>query len=253
MDRIGNIIVTGIELPIVVHLEKDKRVNMTSRRCYGLSFCSCGQITYAMNGKTFVSHAQSAVILPKDGTYTLVCNEEGFFPVINFNCENFNCAEITVIPLKNPQTYLRDFETIKKLFLRRNSRLAILSVFYKILDALASEGTLDANLLAPVVRYIENNISDQTLSNASLAKILGISEVYLRKLFMKQYKTTPKQLILDIRIQTAKQMLVGTPLSVIAIAEKCGFSNPYHFCRIFKQRTELTPTQYRTRNSVSEI
>lgn len=91
------------------------------------------------------------------------------------------------------------------------------------------------------------------LSNTALAKTLGISEVYFRKLFFKRYNISPKQYILDFRIQKAKQMLVETPYTVLSISESCGFSTPNHFCRTFKQHTGLTPTQYALQNCVYEI
>lgn len=238
---------------MVVHSEKDKKVQITNRRWFGLSFCLSGQITYEMNGKFFISNGQRAVLLPQGGTYSLKGNKEGLFPVINFYSENFDCNEITLIPLKDPQTYIRDFETIQKSYLRGASHLEILSIFYKMLNALSSENKAGANILAPAIQYIENNISDPMLSNTALAKTLGISEVYFRKLFFKRYNISPKQYILDFRIQKAKQMLVETPYTVLSISESCGFSTPNHFCRTFKQHTGLTPTQYALQNCVYEI
>lgn len=253
MGLFENIIITGIEPPMVVSPEKGKRVDIVHRRWYGLSFCLSGQITYEMNGKLFVSNGQSAVLLPKGGTYSLTGNKEGLFPVINFQCENLDCHEITLIPLKNPQAYIRDFETIQKLHLRGAGQLEIFSIFYKMLNALSFEDKADANLLAPAIQYIEGNISDPALSNAVLASLLGISEVYFRKLFFKRYNISPRQFILDFRIQKARQMLVETPFTVTAIAESCGFSTPNHFCRAFKQRTGLTPTQYVASHRIYEI
>ena len=42
-------------------------------------------------------------------------------------------------------------------------------------------------------------------------------------------------------------MLTDATLKINAVAENCGFSNPYHFCRIFKQKTGLTPNAYLNR------
>ena len=42
----------------------------------------------------------------------------------------------------------------------------------------------------------------------------------------------------------AKQLLETGNLSVTQVAEKCGFSGVYHFCRSFKNITGLTPTQF---------
>lgn len=253
MDSLKSIVVTGIEQPMVVHPEKGKTIKITNRRWFGLSFCLSGQITYEMNGNSFISNGESAVILPKGGTYSLTGNKEGLFPVINFYCEHFNCDEIALIPLQNPQRYIRDFETLQKLHHRGASQLEIFSLFYNMLNNLSSENKSGPNILSPAVQYIENNIFDHTLSNTVLAKELGISEVYFRKLFLRYYNISPKQYILNFRIQKAKQMLIETPFTIIAISESCGFSTPNHFCRAFKQHTGLTPTQYAASHRAYEI
>ena len=122
-----------------------------------------------------------------------------------------------------------------------------------MLDKVSFANSQKQNPLDPIIKYIAENIQSPELSNTCLARQLGISEVYLRKLFSVHYKITPKQYVLDIRIRKAKQMLRDTPLTVAAIAEACGFASVYHFCREFKQRTGLTPTQYAVNNRVFKI
>ena len=55
------------------------------------------------------------------------------------------------------------------------------------------------------------------------------------------------------QLPQAKQMLVDTPFTVTAIAEECGFSSVYHFCRAFRQRTGKTPTQYAAENRTYQL
>ena len=251
MSDFCNITVCHMEPPFVVHSEKGRKFQMINRKSFGLSLCKSGQITYSMNGKSFISNQQTAVLLPKGANYTLSGNREGLFPVINFQCIGLACEEIVVIPLKNPQAYLDTFTSIQELYAKKR-RLEIFSLFYKMIDNLSCENTALSHPLDPAILYIEAHLSDPTLSNTDLARVLEISEVYLRKLFLAQFKTTPKQYILDLRIQKAKQMLVETPFTVMAISEECGFTNPYHFSRVFKQRTGFTPRQYVAKNSVYE-
>ena len=94
------------------------------------------------------------------------------------------------------------------------------------------------------IKYIKNNISNTALSNSLIAQNLGISEVYFRKLFLAKYGTTPKQYILDIRIQKAKQPLRDRKYKITSVSDECGFSSQYHFCRIFKEKTGYTPSDY---------
>ena len=123
--------------------------------------------------------------------------------------------------------------------------------FYGMLHKLYSDYI--PHELRGAVRLIRDDCSDASLTNTRLAYECNISEVYFRKLFTKHFGTSPKQFIIDLRIQRAKQMLGEGSLSIFVISEKCGFSNPYHFCRLFKQRVGITPSEYRKANLIYEI
>ena len=253
MNNLDNIVITDIEIPIVVHSKKGRKFQMTNRQSYGLSLCISGQITYTMNGENYISDQNKAVLLPKGGTYSLQGDKEGLFPVVNFKCENFNCNEIVVVPLENSQACIKDFETLKDLFLHDKNRLKIYSAFYVLLDKVSSANLRKQHPLGSVIEYIAENIQSPELSNTRLARQIGISEVYLRKLFLACYNITPKQYILDIRIKKAKHMLINTPFTVTAISEECGFSSVYHFCRAFKNKTGMAPTEYANLNKIYQI
>jgi AraC-like DNA-binding protein len=206
-----------------------------------------------MNGKKFVSDKSNAILLPKGSSYSLSGDKEGVFPLINFDCNNLKCDEIVVIPLDNPKANISDFNTIKNLFLNNEKNIKIYSAFYEVLDKLSFASKQKNSKLEIALSFIEENLSNMELSNNMIAREIGISEVYLRKLFSAYYDITPKQYILDARIRKAKQMLINTSFTVTAISEKCGFSNLYHFCRAFKQKTGMSPTRYADLNKIYQI
>jgi len=250
---IKNLILTDIQEIITIHSEKGRKVTMKNRQYYGLSFCRSGKITYTHKDKKFISDKTCAVFLPKGKDYSLYGNEEGLFPLINFECEGFDMDTFILIPLTNPESYLKDFEKMKKLSVFSNNNLKMKSIFYDILSRLFSEGITDESILSPAIRYIQNNYSDTSINNRHLASICNVSEVYFRRLFKEQLNTTPKQYILEIRIKRAKMLLENDNLSVTAIAEKCGFSSVYHFCRAFKKLTGITATEFSANTRKSEL
>ena len=242
MLSFDKLFVTDIRPPTVVQTKKDTYFEMPNRPYFGVSFCTKGQITYTMNGKTYVSKPGYAVLTPEGASYHRVTDSDGLFPLINFYCSGLeDLKEIVVIPLDDPQDCIKRFKALQRLFLRNESRIKIFSAFYELLDLLISSNEQNSEKLALVVKYIEEHIQDPNLSNVELAKYLGISEVYLRKQFQSHYQITPKQYILDVRIRKAKQLLIDTPFTVTAIAEECGFASVYHFCRAFRQRTGEPP------------
>jgi len=244
MYMLPPIIVTDVKRPFTVFSKKGRIMQMHARPCNGLSLCISGQITYTMAGQTYVSRPGTAVLLPQNATYTLHGDSDGLFPVINFSCANPICDQIRLINLDDPGACLADCQALGNLFLFENGQLDIFSAFYALLNKILGGHSRGGSPLSPALRYLEAHLSDPALSNTDLARELGISEVYLRKRFQALYGTTPKQYILELRLRRAMQLLTDTPYTVTAIAELCGFSSLYHFCRAFRSRTGLTPSQY---------
>lgn len=245
MSDLSCVTVTQLIDAMTVRSAKGRNFQMQCRRSYGLSFCYGGQITYSHWGKEFVSDRDHAVFLPKGAYYHLYGNEAGNFPLINFQCENLPIDTFLLIPLHNPESYLADFEQLKTSLLFPKGKAKAMSILYDILHRLSTEGTAANAVLLPAIRYLETDFSDPALSNALLAAKCGISEIYFRQLFKQHFGISPKQYILELRLRKAKQLLSSSLLSVNQIAEQCGFTNPYHFSRAFRQATGLSPTEYR--------
>ena len=253
MTDFNNIVITDIAKPVIVRLEKGRRAHTDNRKSFGLSLCLKGQITYTMGEKSVVSTRENAVLLPKGATYCYECDKEGIFYVVNFQCDNFCEDEIDCVPLESPQECIKAVEEIHRLFGQNDGRLDILAATYNFLGRVAASRHYEKGPTSRAVQYITDHLGDEDLSNTLVAESIGISEVYLRKLFLARYDTSPHQFILKMRINKAKELICDTQLSVADIAEQCGFASIYHFCRVFKQRVGVTPTQYGAENRLFKI
>ena len=249
---LSNITITDIKEIFTVFSPKDRFAKIENRQSFGLSFCIDGQITYTHNGNKIISDKNHAVILPKGQTYTLHGDKTGSFPVINFTCADALCNTVISLPVQNIEAYIKDFEKLRSLSLFDGNRAGMMSVFYHILHSLSAESS-SCNIIMPAIKYLENNYQNPNLTNAELALKCNISEVYFRRIFTKHYNMTPKQFLIDIRINKSKQLLSEGALKINAVAVKCGFSNQYHFCRVFKEKTGLTPTEYMNKNRIYKI
>ncbi len=253
LKSLEKLTITDIPEVMTITFPRGKSVNIFSRDSFGLSLCIEGQLTYSHKGKTYVSDPNHIVFLPKGESYTIRGDKTGVFPVINFLCDEDFCDTVVSIPIKSVEPYLADFKKIKTLFLFEKKRLKIMSIFYNMIQGISSETANSYGVLLPALRFLEENCFRADLSITELANRCNMSEVYFRKLFLKQIGTSPKQYILDVRIEKAKQLLSDGVLKVGAISEKCGFTNQYHFSRIFRQKTGLTPTEYMKQNRIYEI
>lgn len=79
-----------------------------------------------------------------------------------------------------------------------------------------------------------------------LSDNLNVSKPHLVRTFKEQVGITPGQYLTQIRIDAAKQLLFHREYSLEVIASLCGFSGANYLCRVFKQHTGMTPTEFRT-------
>ena len=130
MNNLNKIVVTDIIDVRTVFSPKGRFEKMHNRVCYGLSFCNEGQITYTHNAKNYVSDPHHAIILPKGQSYDIRGTKTGTFPLINFDCADFLCDTMIVLPVENTDILMRDFIQMKNLFLFERSRTRVMSLFY---------------------------------------------------------------------------------------------------------------------------
>lgn len=66
--------------------------------------------------------------------------------------------------------------------------------------------------------------------------------------YSKETGVSAQEYIQTKVIEVAKKRLFDVDKSISEIAYELGFKYPQHFTRLFKQRTGLTPNEYRTVN-----
>ncbi len=99
--------------------------------------------------------------------------------------------------------------------------------------------------LVPVFDYINDNLS-ASISAKDLAKAAHMSLSRFFPYFKSQMQQSPMGYVKKTRITQACRMLVTTEWSISAIAERVGFSNQFHFSRVFKEICGETPSTYRS-------
>jgi AraC family transcriptional regulator len=85
----------------------------------------------------------------------------------------------------------------------------------------------------------------RALSLQELAAGACISTGYLSRLFRQHHGIGPVAAFELLRLARAATLLVRSNLSVGAVAEDCGFANPYHFSRRFHRVYGQPPGRYR--------
>ena len=99
--------------------------------------------------------------------------------------------------------------------------------------------------LARATAYLEKHCDDNSLSPASLAKMIEMSPSRFARLVKRVFHLTPSQLITQARIQLSSRLLQESGDSVAEIAIACGYCDHSAFTRAFREATGVTPSQFR--------
>lgn len=77
-----------------------------------------------------------------------------------------------------------------------------------------------------------------------LAEKAGYSSSQFRNLFKKHTGLSPKNYVMQKRINAAKRLLADSELQVAEVAQMCGYDNIFDFSAIFKKHMGVSPSDY---------
>jgi transcriptional regulator GlxA family with amidase domain len=86
---------------------------------------------------------------------------------------------------------------------------------------------------------------NQSLPVARLAALANMSPSHYTALFKRRTGCAPIDFFIRLRMQHAREMLMGTSLNVKEVAAALGYEDPFYFSRVFKSVNQLAPSDYR--------
>lgn len=92
--------------------------------------------------------------------------------------------------------------------------------------------------------YIRLNY-DRPITTGKIAYELGYNPDYLGRIYRQVYNCTLTEAIQKRRIHVACHYLLDSEMTVEQIADKCGFTEPDYFRRIFRRHMQMSPITYR--------
>ncbi|MBE6891222.1 MAG: helix-turn-helix domain-containing protein [Ruminococcaceae bacterium] len=98
--------------------------------------------------------------------------------------------------------------------------------------------------LSPAIELINNKYTEK-IPLSVLADACGLNEKYFCKVFRLLTGTTAIEYINNLRINKAEVLISTTDMSLLEIAEKCGFAELSYFSKKFKDIKGYTPTTAR--------
>lgn len=222
-----------------------------SRRRWAAVLKNSGTTYYTVNGRKILSDRTHPVILPRGCAYSWVCVEEGECLLVEFDTPDTS-ESIYSFDLADTGFFVRNFYQIQKALSMNtvDGRMEAFSKLYEILRHFLKSAVKEympkekRDLVKPAENYILENYYERSITNDQLAALCGISTVYFRKCFEAAFGVSPIRYLHDYRTQKAKDILSSDFASIEQVAESVGYSSVYHFSKMFKTYTGISPTEY---------
>jgi len=227
------------------------------RKDYGLVLIKEGSLIYNHEDTETIVRSGDILLLNKNETHFVSNNIHEPNKPYEFYVLKFEIYD-TKLPLLDHVISVRHFDTILELFRAEYEcmekklpgyKINAKAILYQILYFICREYYAGIQLtpiqqsLLKAKLYIDENYMHK-LAIDDIAGISGYSRTHFKRLFHQQYGMAPIDYITMVRINKAKSMLHSDMFTLGEIAQACGFSNEYYFCRVFKKVVGCTPGKY---------
>ena len=131
-----------------------------------------------------------------------------------------------------------------------NAEFALREILQNIYNDRFNRGSRDEadHGIAPLLEAVKKH-PERPWTVISMAEFCNMSVNGFRECFKKRTGVLPKIYLDRYRMSLASSLLIGSDLSAKEIADRCGYPDPFHFSRRFKNITGLAPADYRRRFS----
>lgn len=110
----------------------------------------------------------------------------------------------------------------------------------------------ESTLASPKARLAERaragiaaSYTDAEFDIARLCRSLGVSRRSLELATARHLAQSPHQILSEMRLNRAKELLLGTTQAIAKVGAACGYPEPHHFSAWFKKQTRLSPRDFR--------
>ena len=239
-------------------------------------YVESGQVTCGIGEKKIILSEGEAIFINSKILHQFYASSDGVIP--NFVCmpefiapENSLIYKKYILPIISSnmafqcfqsaepwqariiQIMIKIMETQENEIIRELSTLALLQnlwlIFYENVKLSDKEKMQTVDEAAQkrvqlMMQYIHENYK-HGLSLNEIASHIGVSKSTALHLFQRFLHTTPVNYLIEYRLQAASRLLKNTNKKVKTIAYESGFHNVDYFCRLFKNRYHVTPSEYR--------
>lgn len=241
-----------------IYTKPDKILVNDGRHAHALVFFIEGESDYVYDEQTLSASTGTVLFLPKDKKYlihrysTAQCIYVDFLTAKSENFLPFAKKYPNSAQFRDTFTNLLSSYKQKRI----GYEAEMMSLLYKLISMIQIADRTSYlpgakyQKISDAVDYIRKNYSSGQIKISHLANMSGMSTRYFSELFSVFFGISPKEYIIQMQLETAKNLLISSSTSVSEIAEICGFADVYYFSKVFKKSTGSTPSSFRRTNNI---
>lgn len=130
-----------------------------------------------------------------------------------------------------------------------HSSLDVYQLILSAVNQIPTQNLIPQKLEPRIIKVLDyiNLHLNQRLANVSLATEIHMSTNSFTRFFKDHLKCSPQEYIRKVKVDKACNLLDHSTLTIDEISEFCGFSDRFHFSKVFKKVKGISPAEYKKR------
>ena len=230
--------------------------------CFEISFCVAGEVAVFLAGHMQKLCAGQGILIPPNRVHSYFTEESSAYYTILFS-RNLLPDFSALFSHKRPERYWFAVDAqlkgqILEYYSSQRTLFGGKSLLYRAAEAFlrdnpfSEEHNADDDLTGRILTYIQENLCAE-ITLQDVADHLGYSYFYISKRIRQGMGMSFTDLLAQFRVARAKMLLDSGKFTISQAALSSGFGSIRTFNRVFHDLTGLTPSQYLSDSSRTEV
>ncbi len=121
----------------------------------------------------------------------------------------------------------------------------LIGLLFSALAGFIEQGnfTMKNQVISKMCNYIHDNYCRSNLSVTEIAGAVGLSANYIQHLFHVHLQCTPREYLVNYRLEMARQLLCRHQYRIKEVAALCGWNCSHYFCNCYRKKFGHSPSQ----------
>ncbi|MBQ7292798.1 MAG: helix-turn-helix domain-containing protein [Clostridia bacterium] len=221
------------------------------RHYHALIFRAHGKATVVKGETEIRLNKNDVTFVPSGCEYVISSSTDEDVIIVHFEASFKKIPPVSNMHATNPDAFITLFGKLFDTWQNQPCGFVyrIDSLFLSILEQIERQ-SLESNVKSAkycvqhAVEAMHSGFSNPELSVESLSKDLGYCTSYFRRIFLEEMGVTPKEYLVNLRINHAIALLESQYYSVEKVAELSGYTSAKYFSTSFKRVTGKSPSCY---------